>query len=162
MDSPIGQILIASLDHDLVRIILPDGENVHLFSRLRKYYPVETIVENREKNQIILEQLTEYFEGSRPVFSIPFRLHGTDFQKAVWHAVGKVPYGQTCSYREIARRIEKPRACRAVGYANKVNPIPIVIPCHRIIGADGSMTGFGSGISLKERLLDIERHFRFD
>ena len=161
MDFPIGRILIASLDHYLVRIIFTDDENVSLFSRLRKYYPVEMIVENREKNQTILKQLTEYFEGGRPVFSIPFRLQGTDFQKAVWHAVDKVPYGQTCSYGEIAKQIGKPKATRAVGYANKVNPIPIVIPCHRVIGANGSMVGFASGISLKEKLLDLERHFRF-
>ncbi|MFH1942641.1 MAG: methylated-DNA--[protein]-cysteine S-methyltransferase, partial [bacterium] len=102
-------------------------------------------------------QLLEYFNGTRKVFSLPIDLRGTDFQKSVWEAVRKVPYGQTRSYGDIAKAIGNPRASRAVGAANGANPIPIIIPCHRIIGSDGSITGFGGGIPLKQKLLNLEK-----
>jgi methylated-DNA-[protein]-cysteine S-methyltransferase len=101
-------------------------------------------------------QLAEYLEGKRRVFDLPLRLEGTEFQKEVWEAVSHVPYGQTASYGEIALLIGRPRASRAVGAANGANPIPIVIPCHRVIGADGSLTGYGGGIALKSRFLALE------
>lgn len=162
MDSAIGRILIASQDQHLIRILFHVGQKQNLLSQLRKDYPEETFTENREKNRQILMQLREYFQGTRSRFSVPYRLRGTDFQKAVWNAVAGVPYGQTSSYGEIARRIGNPKASRAVGGANRANPIPIVIPCHRIIGADGSMTGYGgrSGIPLKKKLLELEKKNR--
>lgn len=156
LDTTIGQLLIASSAKGLVRIILPREGNPDLLSRLRKEHPKETLIENQEKNRKALEQLREYFDGLRTEFSLAVDLRGTHFQKSVWNAVARVPHGQTRSYGEIARQIGKPRACRAVGGANRANPLPIVIPCHRIIGSDGSMTGFGGGISLKEKLLKLE------
>ncbi len=101
-------------------------------------------------------QLSEYLEGKRRAFDLPLRLDGSDFQKEVWEAVTRIPYGQTASYGEIALLIGKPKASRAVGAANGANPIPIVIPCHRVIGADGSLTGYGGGIALKSRFLALE------
>jgi O-6-methylguanine DNA methyltransferase len=101
-------------------------------------------------------QLTEYLEGKRRVFELPLRLEGSDFQKEVWEAVARIPYGQTASYGQIAQLIGKPGASRAVGAANGANPIPIVIPCHRVIGKDGSLTGYGGGLALKSRFLALE------
>jgi len=101
-------------------------------------------------------QLSDYLEGKRRVFELPLRLEGSDFQKEVWEAVSHVPYGQTASYGEIAHVIGKPKASRAVGAANGANPIPIVIPCHRVIGSDGTLTGYGGGLALKSRFLALE------
>ena len=105
----------------------------------------------------VYKQLTEYFEGRRKVFDFPIKLNGTDFQKAVWKELLKIPYGETCSYKEIAEKIENPKACRAVGMANNKNPILIAIPCHRVIGSDGSLVGYGGGLDMKKTLLDLEK-----
>jgi methylated-DNA-[protein]-cysteine S-methyltransferase len=102
-------------------------------------------------------QLDEYFNGKRKVFNLPLKLNGTDFQIDVWKALQNIPFGETRSYGEIARVIGKPKASRAVGMANNRNPIVIIVPCHRVIGHDGSLTGFGGGIELKKRLLELEQ-----
>jgi len=102
-------------------------------------------------------QLDEYFNGKRIVFNLPLKLNGTDFQIDVWKALQTIPFGETRSYGEIARVIGKPKASRAVGMANNRNPIVIIVPCHRVIGHDGSLTGFGGGIELKRRLLELEQ-----
>jgi methylated-DNA-[protein]-cysteine S-methyltransferase len=101
-------------------------------------------------------QLTEYFAGSRREFDLPLRLQGTGFQTRVWQELTEIPYGQTWSYGELAKRIDKPSASRAVGLANGRNPISIVVPCHRVIGADGSLTGYGGGLPRKQWLLAHE------
>lgn len=103
------------------------------------------------------DQLMEYFLGKRTEFSLPLAPQGTDFQKKVWKALCMIPYGQTKSYRQIAEQIGNPKACRAVGGANNKNPIMIFIPCHRVIGADGSLVGFGGGLYAKEYMLKLER-----
>jgi len=103
------------------------------------------------------KQLDEYFNKKRRTFDLPLVLHGTDFQIDDWKALQKIPYGQTRSYGEIAVMIGKPKASRAVGMANNRNPISIIIPCHRVIGHDGSLTGYGGGIKLKQKLLDLEK-----
>lgn len=102
-------------------------------------------------------QLDEYFAGTRTEFDLPLRLSGTDFQVEVWEQLRRIPYGETISYGELARRVDRPEAARAVGSANGQNPIAIVVPCHRVIGADGSLTGFGGGLDWKRRLLDLEQ-----
>lgn len=102
-------------------------------------------------------QLKEYFAGKRRIFDLPLAPRGTPFQKAVWTALLDVTYGETASYGDIARRIGRPKAVRAVGAANGQNPLPIVIPCHRVIGANGSLTGYGGGLWIKEKLLALER-----
>ncbi|PIE55334.1 MAG: cysteine methyltransferase [Dethiosulfovibrio peptidovorans] len=103
-----------------------------------------------------VEQLQAYFAGELSRFDLPLAPEGTAFQRTVWRALTEIPYGQTISYGQLAASIGRPSACRAVGGANGKNPIPVVIPCHRVIGSDGSLTGFSSGLSLKRRLLAIE------
>lgn len=102
-------------------------------------------------------QLGEYFRGQRKNFDLPIALNGTQFQNAVWSELRKIPYGTTATYAEIARGIGRPKACRAVGRANHVNPIAIIVPCHRVIGADGSLTGYGGGLEKKQYLLSLEK-----
>lgn len=103
-------------------------------------------------------QLKAYFSGKLKDFSLPLDPLGTDFMKRVWNSLCEIPYGQTVSYKEIAQRIGSPKAARAVGQANNRNPIPIFIPCHRVIGADGSMVGYGGGLAIKKFLLDLEKN----
>lgn len=102
-------------------------------------------------------QLTEYFAGDRKKFDIPLSFYGTEFQQKVWKALCEIPYGQTCTYKDIAEKIGIPKGCRAVGMANNQNPIAIVVPCHRVIGANGSLMGYAGGLDLKEFLLELER-----
>jgi methylated-DNA-[protein]-cysteine S-methyltransferase len=102
-------------------------------------------------------QLQEYFSGRRKQFTVPLRLEGTPFQKTVWEALQAIPYGKTVSYAEIAARIGNPKAFRAVGMANNRNPIAIIVPCHRVIGKNGALVGYASGIAFKQGLLDLER-----
>ncbi|MDO5425885.1 MAG: methylated-DNA--[protein]-cysteine S-methyltransferase [Eubacteriales bacterium] len=103
------------------------------------------------------KQLEEYFRGERKEFTLPLSLKGTEFQKLCWEALCTIPYGSTCSYGELARKIGRPKACRAVGMANHRNPVGIIVPCHRVIGADGSLTGYGGGMERKEWLLNLEK-----
>jgi methylated-DNA-[protein]-cysteine S-methyltransferase len=116
--------------------------------------------ETGERDGVIAEatrQLDEYFAGRRRAFALPLAPAGTPFQQTVWQALTQIPYGGTVSYSQIAERIGKPSAVRAVGAANGQNPIPIVIPCHRVIGSDGRLVGFGGGLPLKRYLLALEQ-----
>ena len=101
-------------------------------------------------------ELEEYFAGRRTAFSVPLSMHGTPFQMEIWAALRAIPYGETRSYGELAAQIGRPRACRAVGMANHVNPLPILVPCHRVLGADGRLTGYAGGLNVKEFLLKLE------
>lgn len=115
----------------------------------------------QDSHEVLLQaeaELNEYFAGRRMRFSVPLFISGTEFQKKVWQALTGIPYGETRSYGEIAAAIGKPKACRAVGMANHVNPLPIFVPCHRVIGAGGSLTGYGGGLSTKVFLLELERN----
>lgn len=103
------------------------------------------------------QQLQEYFAGTRKRFDLPLEPQGTDFQQKVWQALQEIPYGGVCSYQDIARAIGNDNACRAVGGANNKNPIAIIIPCHRVIGADGRLVGYGGGLPLKRKLLELEK-----
>jgi len=103
------------------------------------------------------EQLVEYFAGKRKQFDVPIRPVGTDFQEAVWKALLNIPYGETRSYKQIAQEIGSPAACRAVGMANNKNPISIIIPCHRVIGSNGALVGYGGGLEMKQKLLALEQ-----
>jgi methylated-DNA-[protein]-cysteine S-methyltransferase len=111
---------------------------------------------NPSKLAFARRQLEEYFAGERQIFDLPLHPLGTPFQLAVWRGLAKIPYGVTISYGELARRIGQPQAVRAVGAANGRNPLPIVVPCHRVIGSDGSLTGFGGGLPIKRFLLSLE------
>jgi methylated-DNA-[protein]-cysteine S-methyltransferase len=113
-------------------------------------------VEAAEKTAPYARQLEEYFAGRRRQFDLPLDLHGTEFQKRCWQELLKIPYGETRSYADVARAIGKPSAVRAVGLANGQNPIAIIVPCHRVIGSDGSLTGYGGGLETKRKLLELE------
>ncbi len=118
--------------------------------------PEDLIIEETELLKEAGRQLVAYAEGELKQFDLPIDPDGTAFMKQVWSSLVEIPYGQTASYKEIAEAIGNPKAMRAVGLANKRNPIPLIIPCHRVIGANGKMVGFGGGIPLKERLLGLE------
>ena len=104
----------------------------------------------------VQRQLSEYFEGRRDTFDVPLVMDGSPFERSVWRALQEIPYGETVSYGEIARRVGQPSAARAVGLANGRNPIAVIVPCHRVIGADGTLTGYGGGLERKRVLLELE------
>ena len=106
--------------------------------------------------QLCRKQLEEYFEGSGTTFAVPLNLSGTDFQKSAWRALLEIPYGEVMTYGDVAEAIGRPNAARAVGQANNANPAPIIVPCHRVVGAEGDLVGYGSGLWRKEWLLDHE------
>jgi methylated-DNA-[protein]-cysteine S-methyltransferase len=105
----------------------------------------------------VAKELNEYFAGKRRFFDVPLNTGGTDFQRSVWKALMDIPYGETRTYKQIAQMTGNPKACRAVGMANNKNPIWIIIPCHRVIGADGTLTGYGGGLEMKKKLLELEK-----
>ena len=148
MDTPIGVLTLAADDAGLRRIDFPPPR------------PPPAGEDWREGSTGVLRearrQMDAYFAGERREFDLPLSPHGTGFQRTVWAALASIPYGRTWSYRDLAQRIGKPSAMRAVGAANGRNPLPIVLPCHRVIGADGSLTGFGGGLPTKAFLLRLE------
>ena len=119
--------------------------------------PQKALLQTTELLSMAIIQLDEYFQGKRTTFSLPFKLTGTPFQLAVWKELQNIPYGQTTSYKEIAQKINKPKAYRAVGMANNKNPLPIIIPCHRVIGSNGKLIGYAGGLKLKNYLLELEK-----
>jgi len=144
IDSPVGPLLLAVSERGLVALEFGRGK-----------IPAGW-VESEEKIAPCARQLAEYFAGRRRRFHLPLDLHGTDFQKRCWQELLKIPYGETRSYADIARAIGNPLAVRAVGLANGQNPVAIIVPCHRVIGSDGSLTGYGGGLEVKRRLLELE------
>lgn len=146
--SPIGELLLTSDGEAVTGIYMEGGKG--------SPHPEAYWVRDDERLAAAAAQLTEYFAGSRVAFDLPLAPRGTEFQRRVWDALREIPYGETISYAELARRIGQPSAMRAVGLANGRNPISIVVPCHRVIGADGSLTGYGGGIDRKRVLLDLE------
>jgi len=147
--SPVGELLLAGTPQALYLISFPEG------SRAKK--PKRGWLENTQTFAPAIKQLEEYFAGTRLVFDLPLELVGTDFQKQVWQALTTIPYGETTSYGEIAKRVKRPKASRAVGAANGANNLPIILPCHRVIGANKTLTGFGGGLPTKEFLLRHEQ-----
>lgn len=147
-DTPIGELLLAGDQDALVMIGFPEG-------KMRRE-PEPDWIYNEKPFAEAIRQLSEYFDGERQEFDLPLRLSGTEFQLLVLEELRRIPYGQTTSYGDIAARIGRPRAVRAVGAANGRNPLPIVVPCHRVIGAGGDLTGFGGGLGTKEALLRLE------
>ncbi len=149
IESPIGKLLLAG-DGERLRLI-------HFQSGPRTRKPASDWISDPAPFAGAMTQLAEYFTGRRKRFDLPLAPQGTEFQRAVWQALARIPYGETLTYGELARRIGRPSASRAVGLANGANPLPIVVPCHRVIGADGSLTGFGGGLDIKRKLLALER-----
>ena len=148
LNSPIGDLLLAGDESALTLIGFPKGKMRH--------DPEPDWIFNEKPFDAARQQLAEYFTGERKDFDLPLQLSGTEFQVQVLEELQKIPYGETTSYGDIASRIGRPKAVRAVGAANGRNPLPIVIPCHRVIGSGGDLTGFGGGLDLKEALLRLE------
>lgn len=149
VDSPVGPLSIAADGRGLRAIEFRD--NRHPVRRGEDWHAGDSLLLRRAR-----AQLGEYFAGRRRGFDLPLSPQGTPFQLSVWHALATIPYGQTLSYAGLASRLGRPGAMRAVGAANGRNPLPIVLPCHRVIGADGSLTGFGGGLPTKQFLLKLE------
>lgn len=156
VDSPAGPLTFAvNEDGALLFVSFLEG---HYPTTIEEDLAAEGYIacEDRERTAAVRTQLLEYARGERTTFDLPVVLVGTEWQKAVWTALMRVPFGETRAYGEIARSLGRPQASRAVGRANGTNRIPLVIPCHRIVGADGSLTGFGGGLHLKTALLAHE------
>jgi methylated-DNA-[protein]-cysteine S-methyltransferase len=147
-DTPIGALLLAGVGYSLSMFGFPKGA--------MRRDPEADWIYNEEPFEEARIQLAEYFSGERKVFELPLSLSGTEFQVSVLEALQQIPYGETASYGDVAKRIGRPKAVRAVGAANGRNPIPIIVPCHRVIGSSGDLTGFGGGLDTKEALLRLE------
>jgi methylated-DNA-[protein]-cysteine S-methyltransferase len=148
--SPVGPLFLAASTRGLVRLEF-EARMQNLNSRTIQ------LKESKKALAPYLDQFDEYFAGQRREFSIPLDLRGTGFQLACWHALLEIPYGETRSYRDIAQAIGHPHAYRAVGMSNNRNPVAIVVPCHRVIASNGSLCGYGGGLDLKRKLLDLEQ-----
>jgi methylated-DNA-[protein]-cysteine S-methyltransferase len=150
MESPVGILTLTAAENALVGLSFEASRRPKLDRSAREdgTNPVLTVA---------VRQLREYFAGERNLFDLPLQLEGTEFQKRVWEQLLLIPFGETCSYGDIAHRLGDPKLTRAVGLANGSNPIAIVVPCHRVIGASGALTGFGGGLRNKAILLDLER-----
>ena len=148
MDSPVGKLMIVQQGEAVKEILFEE--------KITDAVPLRS-------TELLLcaqRQLNEYFSGSRKVFSLPLALTGTPFQRKVWQQLTQIPYGEVRSYGQIAQAVGNPKACRAVGAANHCNPIPILGPCHRVVGANGSLTGYAGGLWRKNLLLKLEQNSR--
>jgi methylated-DNA-[protein]-cysteine S-methyltransferase len=149
MESPVGRLLLAGDEEGLRFVSFAEGKHPPKPESDWRYHT--------EPLQRAVGQLSDYFAGNLRRFDMPLQLRGTPFQLTVWRALQDIPYGQTISYGELARRVGNPHGSRAVGLANGSNPIAIVVPCHRVIGSNGKLTGYGGGLDNKETLLALER-----
>jgi methylated-DNA-[protein]-cysteine S-methyltransferase len=153
VESPLGKLLMISDGENLTGVSMPG----------QKHAPEINPAWTKDAAVPILSraaaQLGEYFSGQRTNFDLPLALHGTDFQRSVWAALRTIPFGSTLSYSDLALRVGNARAVRAVGLANGRNPIAVIVPCHRVIGVDGSLTGYAGGLDRKQRLLSLEAIF---
>lgn len=149
IETPIGKLMLAGDGHALIRVGLPEARHPLVIP--------DDWQRNSNKLATASRQFDTYFAGELQDFDLPLAPVGTPFQKSVWKALCEIGYGETISYAELARRIGNPRAVRAVGTANGANPLAIIVPCHRVIGADGSLTGYGGGLPAKQFLLELEQ-----
>lgn len=152
--SPWGSLRLLATERGLCRVILPGEEDVERW--VARFLPGHTAVEGGRLLQEATDQLERYLAGRLRTFDLPLDLYGTAFQKAVWQALQAIPYGQAWSYAQVAAAVGRPQAVRAVGMAIAANPLPIVIPCHRVVRADGSLGGYGGGVEMKRDLLRLE------
>jgi len=144
------QLKIFASRKGIVKIFLNNKSDILESSNQTNLQPDDPFLFN------VFQQLDEYFHCKRKTFKVPLDIHGTEFQKKVWNELSKVPYGKTVSYKTIAEKVGDVKSIRAVGRANGANPVPIIIPCHRIINSDGSIGGYSGGIKIKEKLLELE------
>ncbi|MFF2848990.1 methylated-DNA--[protein]-cysteine S-methyltransferase [Streptomyces sp. NPDC058001] len=153
------QHMVIDSPYGLLTLVADDGVLCGLYMVDQRHRPPEESFGDRDPEPFAetVRQLDAYFAGDRTEFDVPMRLHGTPFQQSVWEQLLAIPYGETRTYGDLAQALGKPGASRAVGLANGKNPISVIVPCHRVIGSDGSLTGYGGGLPRKRRLLDFER-----
>ena len=155
---PCGEMILGSFDGKLCLCDWADGKRrATTDQRLQRILNADYVEGSSDVIEMARQQLNEYFLNQRREFDIPLLFVGTDFQKKVWNELLKIPYGTTISYSELAKRIGMPKSVRAVANANAVNALSIIVPCHRVIGSDGSLTGYGGGVDRKRFLLDFEK-----
>ena len=154
VDSPIGRLMLTSDGTALTGLYM----NLYRNKRTKLPNPGDDWIQNATKDPLpaAVRQLQEYFAGTRRKFDLPLKMQGTEFQQRVWRELTQIPFGETRSYGQLAKRLGNPNGSRAVGLANGRNPIAVIVPCHRVIGADGSLTGFGGGLDRKQWLLTHE------
>ncbi len=154
VDSPVGTLTLSA----------SDGFVTSMYMHGQRHAPPAPVAARRDDAWFagVVDQLHAYFDGDLTEFQVPIRLEGTDFQRRVWSHLQDIPYGETISYGELARRVGSPKASRAVGLANGRNPVSIIVPCHRVIGANGQLTGYGGGLERKTWLLEHEVSHRAD
>lgn len=150
-DTSLCSIILAGNEEGLCHLHLNTGEGK------RQFVIDEEWIEDRTFFTDTIQQINEYMAGKRQQFKVKLNPHGTDFQKRVWHELAMINYGELASYKEIANAIGNPNSARAVGMANSKNPIPLIIPCHRVVGATGKLTGFAHGLAIKEKLIALEQ-----
>jgi O-6-methylguanine DNA methyltransferase len=155
-ESAIGELGVASSEAGLAYVALPRANGRGLAGWHRRHAPNEDMRVGYEANRLAIAQITEFLEGKRKCFDLPLDARGTEFQMAVWREVGAIPYGECLSYAEVARRIGKPNAVRAVGAANGANPLALIVPCHRVVASNGQLQGYAGGLDLKAKLLAME------
>jgi O-6-methylguanine DNA methyltransferase len=157
IESPIGDMRLAATERGLAYVELPHASGRGLDGWLRSCAPDATVKAGFAPNRVAAKQILEYLDGKRLEFDLEIDPLGTPFQRKVWNALLEIPYGETRSYRDIAARIDRPNAVRAVGTANGSNPLSLVVPCHRVINSGGGLGGYGGGLALKRRLLAMEQ-----
>ena len=155
-DTEMGAVTLASTPAGVVACSLPGKSQHHVHDWLERALPEAEVVTGPGRNRRYVKAVQDYLAGRRRKLDLPLDLRGTAFQKKVWKQLSKVPFGETISYAELARRAGHPTAVRACGSANGANPIPLIVPCHRVIASDGGLGGFGGGLPLKRRLLAME------
>jgi len=156
VDSPIGTLRLASTRIGLAYVELPHANGSGFAGWVRRRAPGARVREGFAPIRAAAKQIREFLEGKRREFELQLDPRGTDFQRRVWDALREIPYGETISYAELAARVGRPRAMRAVGSANGANPLSLVVPCHRVVASGGGLGGYGGGLELKQRLLALE------
>jgi len=163
--SPVGLLSLKASEHGLTHLQVEDLAQMSAIVAIQTHAPLQQsttemtqalLIQAQQHIDTAVTQLTEYFANKRQHFSIPLAPKGTVFQQQVWHALSQLPFGMRCSYSDIANTIGRPKAVRAVGAANGANPIAIIVPCHRVIGKGGKLTGYAYGLDMKQWLLDLE------
>ncbi|HEY6226451.1 MAG TPA: methylated-DNA--[protein]-cysteine S-methyltransferase, partial [Verrucomicrobiae bacterium] len=158
LDTPLGPMLAVVNDRAVVQLEFADRRGLEAsYAQMKKRFGMAVVPGENDVMKQLRTQLAEYFTGARKCFSVPIDLRGTDFQKKVWVQLMLIPYGETRSYTEIGKAVEKPGAVRAVARANATNRLYLLVPCHRVIGHDGKLSGYGGGLARKQRLIEMER-----
>ena len=157
LETPVGPLSLASSREGLLYVGLPHASGAGMQGFLHRRAPDAKREEGYAPNRVAAKQILEFLEGKRDAFELPLDLRGTPFQRDVWDALLAIPYGETCSYADLAKRVGRPGAVRAVGSANGANPLALVVPCHRVIASDGKLGGYAGGLELKAKLLAMEQ-----